>query len=113
MMSSAFDIEAGYARGQVVKLRLDGDLNLAEPDLQRALGDIADAGGSTLIIDMFGCEVRQCRSTEPSRVHRGVLQVGTIPRTLSSRPGRSPHPRSRRRRGFPRFDKLSPALDGD
>jgi hypothetical protein len=45
MTSSAFDIEAGYARGQVVKLRLDGDLNLAEPDLQRALGDIADAGG--------------------------------------------------------------------
>ena len=85
-----------------MKLRLNGDLDLAgELDLQRTLDGIADAGGSTLIIDVFGCEVRQCRSTEPPRVHRGVLQVGTIPRALSGRPENpprlTPHPRSAKR----------------
>ena len=79
-----FDIEVVEAFEQVVKERPDGDLDLAgEMEFQRALDDIAGAGGSKLNIDMFGCDVRQCRSAEPSRVHRGVLQVGTIPRTLS------------------------------
>ncbi len=74
-----------------MKLRLNGDLDLAgELDLQRTLDGIADAGGSTLIIDRFGCDLRQCRSTEPSRAHRGVLQVGTIPRALSGRPESPP-----------------------
>jgi hypothetical protein len=93
MMSSAFDIEAGYARGQVVKLRLDGDLNLAEPDLQRALGDIADAGGGqrssstcsgvrfasvavrSRLVYTGGC----CRS---ARFHAPFPVVRVVPRTL-------------------------------
>jgi hypothetical protein len=92
MTSSAFDVAAVYARGQVVKLRLDGDLNLAELDLQRALGNIADAGGqrssSTCSGVRFASVAVRSRLVytggcwRSARFHAPSPVVQVVPRTL-------------------------------
>ncbi len=89
---SVFGIEAVNAPGQVVKLRLNGDLDLAgELDLQRALDGIADAGGQrssstcsgvtfaavavlSRLVYTGGC-CRSARFHAPSPVVRRILRA--------------------------------------